>query len=403
MSNANLSVAIIGGGASGLVAALSAAEGGAKVTVYEGCDRVGRKILATGNGRCNMTNINACLENYHGENPGFIKGVMERFWVEEALEFFENLGIVYKVEDKGKVYPYSDTASSVLDVLRAAVEKAQITVRTDFEVKELIKKNDGFTVVSFSGDRAFHNRVIVATGGKAAPSLGSKGSGYDILKKFGHTVTELKPSLVQIKTKGDTAKKLKGLKLDAALTIGKKREEGEILFTDYGLSGPPVFSLSAYMNDGDKAYIDIMPSYDKERICELLYMRICRNPDIPLESFFVGMLNKRIGQVFLKSIGIEPLSRKSVTLSQKEIEKIAHSLKYWQFEIEGTMSWNNAQVTRGGIRTPEFDSVTFESKKQKGIFACGEILDIDGDCGGYNLQWAWSSGYLSGKGVLKSK
>ena len=210
---ADNSIAVIGGGASGIVAALSAARMGADVTIYEACDRVGKKILATGNGRCNMTNVNADINDYHGENPAFINGVKEQFWVKETLEFFEELGLVYKTEEKGKVYPFSDTASSVLDVLRMALEKIGVRIIANTEIRELIKKKNGFMLVAFSNERFFHNKVIVATGGKAAPALGSKGSGYEILKKFGHSITDLKPSLVQLKTVGDTAKKLKGIKI----------------------------------------------------------------------------------------------------------------------------------------------------------------------------------------------
>ena len=390
------SIAVIGGGASGMLAALSAARTGAEVTIYEACDRVGKKILATGNGRCNMTNINADIKDYHGKNPSFINGVKEQFWVKETLEFFQDLGLLYKTEEKGKVYPYSDTATSVLDVLRIALEQSNVHIVTNTEIKELIKKKNGFMLVSFGNERYFHNKVIVATGGKAAPALGSKGSGYEILQKFGHTLTELKPSLVQLKTDGDVAKKLKGIKLQGTLTIENRSETGEILFTEYGLSGPPVFYLSAYAKEKSNAYIDIMPDYKKDDIISILYTRICKNPSVRLESFFVGMLNKRVGEVFLKSIGIAPLSRRADTLSEEEIERIASSLKAWEFTVSGTMSWNNAQVTRGGICTDEFDPKTLQSKKQPGIYACGEILDIDGDCGGYNLQWAWASGHIAG-------
>lgn len=397
------SVAVIGGGASGLFAGLSASMSGADVTIYESCDRVGRKILATGNGRCNLTNLYADEKDYHGENPSFIGGVKNQFWVDETLAFFEDIGLVYKSEEEGKVYPYSDTATSVLDVLRAAVEKENITVVNNTEIKELIKKKDGFMVISFSGERFFHNKVIVAAGGKAAPALGSKGSGYDILQKFGHSKTELSPSLVQLCCEGDVPKKLKGIKVLATLSVENKSQKGEILFADYGISGPPVFFLSAYIKKGTTAYIDLMDEYTEEEIISMLYTRICKNPSVTLDRFFVGILNKRVGEVFLKSIGIAPLSRTADSLLEEEITKIASSIKKWKFKITGTMSWNNAQVTRGGIKTNEFCPETLESEKIKGLYACGEILDIDGDCGGYNLQWAWASGYVAGKSAAQNK
>ncbi len=389
-------VAIIGGGASGLVAALAAAKNGAEVTIYERCDRVGKKILSTGNGRCNMTNINADVKNYHGNSVSFINGVKSRFWVDETLNFFEELGLLYKVEEEGRVYPYSDTATSVLDVLRNEVKRTGISVEENFEVKELKKYKNGFEIISYNGKSCYCERAIIATGGKAAPSLGSNGSGYDIARAVGHTVTQLYPSLVQLKTEGDTAKKLKGLRLQCGVSVNDAKTEGEILFTDYGLSGISVFDMSAYSKAGDILKLDIMPQYSYDDVYHMIDKRAKNMPDCEMENFFVGMLNKRVGQVFLKNIGIVPLSRKADTLTQKEIRNIANSLKAWKFDICGTMSWNNAQVTRGGINTDEVNPDTLESKKQKGLYFCGEILDIDGDCGGYNLQWAWSSGYIAG-------
>lgn len=395
------SVAVIGGGASGIFAALAAAHEGSEVTIYESCDRIGKKILATGNGRCNMTNLGAQESNYHGKNPSFINGVKDRFWVKETLDFFEEMGLLYKSEDRGKVYPYSDSATSVLDVIRTELESSNIKIVANTEICELIKKKNGFVLVSFGKERFFANKVIVATGGKAAPALGSKGSGYEILQKFGHTLTPLKPSLVQLCTDSDVPKKLKGIKVLAKLCIENLSDTGEILFTDYGLSGPPAFYLSAYAKENSLSKIDLMPDFAEEEILSILYTRICKNPKAELGRFFVGILQKRIGEVFLKSIGISPLSRTADSLLEEEINKIAHSLKNWEFKISGTMSWNNAQVTRGGILTDEFSQETLESKNQSGLYACGEILDIDGDCGGYNLQWAWASGYIAGMSAAK--
>lgn len=391
-------IAIIGGGASGIVAAIAAAENQSNsVTIYEKGERIGKKILVTGNGRCNMTNIYATVDNYHGNNPEFIKASVKRFWVEETLEFFKTLGIVHKVEDNGKVYPYSDQASAVLDVLRTKLEFSGVTVRTGFEAESIKKKNYGFLLKSYKGETAYADRIIVATGGKAAPNLGSNGSGYEILKKLGHSITDLYPSLVQITTETEVVKKLKGIKVNAKMTLGEFSETGEVLFTDYGLSGPPVFSLSSRLTNQKEIIIDIMSEYSEDEIIELLRERIGYMPYTALENFLVGMLNKRVGQALLKSCGIVPLSRYAYDLSEDEIIKIAKTIKNWKFKITGTKSWNNAQVTRGGVKTYEFNEYTFESKLVDGLYATGEILDIDGDCGGYNLQWAWTSGYIAGK------
>lgn len=398
-----MKIIIIGGGASGLMAAIAAKNDDNSVYILEREKRVGKKILATGNGRCNMTNMGASEVNYHGRHPEFVRGALKRFWVRETLEQFSAMGVLYKEEQNGKVYPYSDTASSVLDVLRRTAERSGTEIICGFDVKSVKRASKGFEAVSYDNRRIYGDKVIVAAGGKAAPALGSNGSGYEILKSFGHRITPLSPSLVQIKTETENVKKLKGIKLNGRLKIGNNYESGEILFTDYGLSGPPVFSLSAVMLGADYAEIDIMPEYEYDEIISMLYERCAYLYDVPLEEFFTGMINKRVGQTLLKSVGIAPLSRVSSSLSEKELKLIASTLKNWRFRIEGTMSWNNAQVTRGGADTAEFDSASMRSLIVEGLYACGEVLDIDGDCGGYNLQWAWSSGWLAGKHAASHK
>ncbi len=392
-----MEIAVIGGGASGMFAAIAARESGSCVTVYERCDRVGRKILATGNGRCNLTNVNASEKDYHGTDTGFMRNVINSFWVEETLSKFSDMGLVCRTEDRGKVYPHCGQASAVLDVLRMKLAEDGAVIRTDFEASDISPTKNGFIISSYDGQKAYADRVIVACGGKASPSLGSNGSGYELLKKLGHRITPLKPSLVQLKTEPETVKKLKGIKVEGKLTLGGRSETGEILFTEYGISGPCAFSLSAYCEGEKYAYIDLMCEYSEEEIAEMLWTRVGIFPERRLEEFFTGMLSKRVGQTLLKYLDIAPLSRLSSTLSEEEIVKIAKTIKAWRFDVIGTMSWNNAQVTHGGALTSEFDPETLESKKVKGVYACGEILDIDGDCGGYNLQWAWASGYVAGK------
>lgn len=399
-----MKIAIVGGGAAGHVAAIAAAERGHFVTIYERCDKAAKKILATGNGRCNMSNIGADVKNYHGANPRFISGALHRFWVDEALEFFKDLGIVAKIEQNGKIFPYSYQAAAVSDVLRYGAERLGVKTICGFDVSELKKAGDGFELVSSTGQRARADKVILAAGGKASPTLGSNGSGYELAKRMGHTITRLFPALVQVKTDNTYTKALQGQKTEAAVTFylnGKavKEARGEVLFTDYGLSGPPIFDLSrlASENKCGEIAIDFMPEYSRADVLELLKDR--KMPQRALEVYFTGMLPKKIGQVLLKSCGIAPLSRMSGTLSEKETEAIADKIKGWRFPVTGTMSWSNAQVTAGGVDTSEVNPSTMESKKVKGLFLAGEILDIDGDCGGYNLQWAWSSGYLAGVSV----
>lgn len=395
MSN-KLNIAVIGGGASGLFAAISAKNENTDVTIYEKEKRVGRKILATGNGRCNMTNTTASYNDYHSLDIKFIYPTIERFWVDKTLDFFENIGILWKEEDEGKVYPYSDTASAVLDVLRQRLEKIGVITECEFGVKKIKKQNNQFIIEDKNGKRKRADRVIIATGGMAGAQLGSDGSGYKLLESLGHKITKLYPSLVQIRTQTDTVKKLKGIKVNAKVSVGDKEKTGEVLFTDYGISGPPVFWLSSYIEGEKEITLDIMPEYSYTDISDMITKRVNTLGDIPLEDFFVGMLNKRVSQALLKHIGVEPLSRLASSLSRKEIQAISNIIKNFKLQIKGTSTWNNAQVTKGGADVSQFNADTMESKLVKGLYCCGEVLDVDGDCGGYNLQWAWSSGYIAG-------
>jgi len=401
-------IAVIGGGAAGLTAAISAAKNGAEVVVAERCDRAAKKILATGNGRCNMTNVNADINNYHGKNPAFVKGATHRFWVEETLEFFSELGILPKVEEEGKVYPYSLQASAVSDVLRMEADRLGVKLVCNFEVSDILKNKKGYTLISYTGEKINCDKVILAAGGKASPNLGSNGSGYQLAQKFGHKLTKLYPALVQIKTDTEYTKSLQGLKVNARVSFFEKNKfvsesSGEVLFTDYGLSGPPVFNLSrlASTTQNGEIFVDIMPEYSEKELFSMLAQR--RYCGKNLENYLIGMLPKKLGQVLLKACGIAPLSRKSESLSDKEIAAVAEKIKAWGFKVKGTMSWNNAQVTAGGIDVADVNPATMESKLSSGLYIVGEILDIDGDCGGYNLQWAWSSGYIAGMSATESK
>ncbi len=394
-------VAVIGGGAAGLAAAIAAARNGAGVVICEKGARAAKKLLATGNGRCNMTNINADVKNYHGKNPGFVKGVMHRFWVDETLSFFREIGLLAKTEEDGRVYPYSLQAAAVSEVLRLETERVGVETICDFDVVRISRKKGMYNIISRDGRKISADCVILACGGKASPNLGSDGSGYPLAESFGHKVTKLYPSLVQIKTDNTYTKALQGLKINGNAVFfenNKKKAEsdGEILFTDYGLSGPPIFNLSrlAAISKNGRIDIDLMTEFSKDEIFALLKER--KMPDKALENYFTGMLPKKLGQVLLKACGIAPLSRRSLSLSTEELSQLADKIKAWSFEVRGTMSWNNAQATAGGVEVGDINPSTMESKLSDGLFLAGEILDIDGDCGGYNLQWAWSSGYIAG-------
>lgn len=401
-------IAVIGGGASGMVAAIVAARNGCKVTVYEKNDRIGKKILATGNGRCNMTNIYANKDRFHGNDIEFMSDVMNCFWVDETLDFFSELGLVYKTEEEGKVYPYSNHAASVLDVLRFELDRLGVVIKAGFEVKEIKRLKKGFNIFSYNSECGYADRVIVSTGGKASPSSGSNGSGYTLLEGFGHKLTRIFPSLVQVKLKTTELKQLNGLKIDGNITVKKgrevlRKESGEILFTDYGISGPPVFAVSRIPSELKECTIEIdfMPEFSFMDIVKILeeHRKIMNT----VEELFVGVLNRRIGQMLIKSVTELKMNEKIKNVTDKDIKKIAEKLKSFTIITDGTMSWNNAQVTAGGVETRGFNGKTMESKLVKGLYCTGEILDIDGDCGGFNLQWAWSSGYIAGVNAAKGE
>ena len=401
-----MKVAVIGGGASGLMAAIAAAKNGADVKIFEKLNRVGKKILATGNGRCNYTNMNLSFECYHSSNLKLAQEAMNFFDLQKTLIFFEDLGIYPYVDESGKVYPSSLQASSVLDVLRYEANRLKIEEITDFNVTALRKTKDKFTIIG-NDTNVIADKVILATGGKASPQLGSDGKGYEIAKSLGHEIIEPSPALVQLKLEGKYFKRIAGIRFDGFVKAYRddkliREEEGEILFTDYGISGPPILQLSRKvideLNNGKKAYllVDMFPNHSKLDLYEILQDRFNRIGYKTLEESMVGFINKKLIQVILYEAGFDDLNKVSSSLNKKEMFKIIDVLKEWKFQVVGHNSWQQAQSTAGGIKLTQVNPQTLESLKVNGLYFAGEILDVDGDCGGFNLQWAWSSGYTAG-------
>jgi len=400
-----MKIAVIGGGASGLTAAIAAARNGAEVTICEKLNRVGKKILATGNGRCNYTNMNLSKECYHSNNLNFVDEVMKFFNLDKTLVFFEDLGILPYVDESGKVYPNSLQASSVLDVLRYELKRLKVKEVTDFNVTALRKSKDKFSIIG--NDTITADRVILATGGKASPQLGSNGKGYELAKSLGHEIIEPFPALVQLKLSGKYFKRIAGIKFDGIVKAYAgdrliREEEGEILFTDYGISGPPILQVSRKvieeLNKKNKPFlnIDMFPGYSKLKLYDILQDRFRRISYKTIEESMIGFINKKLIPVVFYEAGFEDLNKICGKLNKKEIYKIIEILKEWKFEVIGHNSWQQAQSTAGGIKLSEVNPKTLESLKVKGLYFAGEILDVDGDCGGFNLQWAWSSGYTAG-------
>lgn len=395
-----MKIGIIGAGASGMAAALAAAENPeVEVLVLERQSRVGRKLLATGNGRCNLTNLHALEGGYHGESPDFSKEALTRFSPEETLAWFRSLGLYTVAEPSGRVYPYSDQANSVVDVLRLAMDKPNITLVTGFTVEKIRREPEGFTLSSRE-DSYFCHKVIVACGGLAGSKLGGTMSGYQLLGKLGHRSTRLRPALVQIKCGWGGVVGLKGVRANCHVKIFRDealfaQSTGELQFTEMGLSGPVIFEISrdVCFGKGDwEARLDFLPEMSPAELEAMLLERQQRN--FPMEELLTGILHNRLGRVLTKAAGIG--GRQAGDLTREEIAQVCRTVKAFAIPLTEPLGMDSAQVTAGGVLTENFDPQTMESRLVPGLYACGEVLDVDGDCGGYNLQWAWSSGRCAG-------
>ncbi len=403
-------IVIIGGGAAGLAAAIAAARQApqARVILLERMDRVGKKILATGNGRCNLTNLQASPAHYDSADRGALKYALDAMPHQMTLDFFRSLGLLCQEEDEGRVYPYSKQASMVLDVFLQALERLNIDVRCSAAVKEISRVQGRFAVKTSDGQKVMADAVILTTGGKAASKLGSDGSGYALAKAMGHSCTQLYPALVALRCDMKDHGGLKGIRAEAALTLtaGEHilgQETGEVQFTEYGLSGIPVMQLSGRLSrlkKGEKctALVDLFPEMEHDTLLRELKSR--KNQDT-LENLLLGTIHKRLAYAVLKSAGLSPLSRPCATLTNTELRRLTNTLKAWPFQVVDTQGWENAQVTGGGVPLREIDLDTMQSLRQPGLYLAGEILDVTGSCGGFNLHWAWCSGILAGKAAVK--
>lgn len=405
------SVAVIGAGASGLAAAIACMRSfrscgfRAGVRLFEALPRCGKKILATGNGRCNLTNLFAETTPYGGDGD-FAKGVISHFTPEDTISFFGSLGLLCRAEEEGRVYPMSGQAASVLDALRLEAERLGCEIIADTKITSVEKKDKKFLL----NGEIYADAVILAAGGKAAPKQGSDGSGYPLAQSLGHTVTKVYPALVPLTAKGDFFRSLKGIRAQGEISMtfeGKEigREKGEIQFTDFGVSGIAVmqlsFAASILTSKGKKPVIhmDFVPEKSERD----LYDFIGKNSEkgVAAENLLSGIVPKRLGQVIMKMSASKPLTCSSQELTKGEISNAAGLLKNFTVEITGTRGFDSAQVCTGGLRCGEFDGKTMMSRITDNFFAAGEVLDVDGICGGFNLQWAWASGVIAGKSAAE--
>ena len=420
-------VAVIGGGASGHAAAIMAARTGnrdLRVVILERASRVGRKLLATGNGRCNLTNLHADVTYYHGADPAFVRPALNRHSPEWTMSFFDDIGIPCLAEEDGRVYPYGSQAAAVQDALRNEAARLGVETLCDFDVDRLLKREAllledtplfdawPFDIHASDGRLIRTGAVIIAAGGEAAPQLGGTGAGYRLLSQLGHPCTRTLPAIVQVTTEKEFVKSLSGIRLEGNATLWQdgraiRSETGEILFTDYGLSGPAILQLGGFVSRGLAAAperkgsnmeisLDFFPDMARGEMAVWLKRRAERLTGITGADFLSGLLNKRVGQMLVKSIlGLRPTDLVG-TVDDRSAILLSTAIKETRLRVTGVQGWREAQVTAGGAETIGFDPETMESRLVPRLFACGEVLDIDGDCGGYNLQWAWSSGAVAG-------
>ncbi len=396
-------VAVVGGGASGMMAALTAAEiPNRRVVLLERQQRLGRKLLATGNGRCNLSNQNATPGDYFGTDSAFAVPALSRFTPLHTQIFFSHLGLLTVTEETGRIYPFSDSANSVLDVLRFALDRSGVEQRCSFPVDEILPTGSGFRLRSGSETLSV-DAVILACGGAAGAKLGGVTDGYRLGKSLGHRRSALYPSLTRILTAPEYPRALKGVRVQAHLKLMRRgillsESEGEVQFTETGVSGPASFDLSrevSFGGDGQILHLSLLP-YEETGVRSLVDARCDALPDLEASELFTGMLHNRLGRVVVKSAGI-PASAPLHSLSEPQRSAAVRQCVDFCLPVRGLDGFDAAQVTAGGLLTESFNPETMESRLHAGLFACGEVLDIDGPCGGYNLQWAWASGALAGR------
>lgn len=398
-------VAVIGGGAAGMMAAITAAREGVKVTILEHKDRIGKKILSTGNGRCNFTNTYQTPACYRSDNRDFAWNIIQKFNVEKTISFFKELGI-YPKDRNGYLYPYSDQAAAILEVLQIEIAKLDICVMTEINVLDIQPVKRGIRVTTDKKTITVDS-VILACGSKAAPVTGSDGSGYQLAKLLGHRIVPVLPSLVQLRCAEKFYKSISGVRVQGTVEIyaddiSLASDTGEIQLTNYGISGIPIFQVSRYaakaiyQKQSVTAVLNFMPDMNKDEFLSFLQERITLCPHKTLDEFFIGIFPKKLCELWIRLSRL-PKEMRVSDLSGEQLEKLVLLIQHLRTHITETNVFEQAQICCGGVDTTEINPDTLESNYVPGIYFAGELLDVDGICGGYNLQWAWSSGFVAGR------
>ncbi len=397
---------VAGGGAAGLTAAiaLKRRRPQASVLVLEALDRVGKKLITTGNGRCNITNSKASIARYHGRDPALAEAVFRRYFVPETVDFFKSLGVEIVFEEDGRAYPASYQAAGVVDALRFAAQEEGVEIRCDCRLLDFGRAQD-LKLQTSQGPLSAKSLLLAGGLLSGGPKAGSDGSLLMLLKMKGFRTVKTNPAIVQLRTDTSLTRQLKGIKWNANCSIcreGKalRTEFGEVLFTEYGLSGPPILQISRFASAPGpwEVRLDLFPAYSLKALTTALFERRQLLAKRPAEHFLAGLIHKRIGLVLIKEQGIS-LAAPAGEIEDEQLKALAARLKALPFTGTGTAGYLNSQVTAGGLAAEELRYEDLQLRRIKGVFAAGELLDIDGDCGGFNLQWAWSTGLLAAEGV----
>lgn len=406
----NKDIIIIGGGASGMMCAVKAKENNPdkSVLILEKQNKIGRKLLSTGNGRCNLTNLDADnTEHYHGSFKKNLKTMFKSCDMMNMMERFSNLGLTVNSDSEGRYYPFSNHAGTVLDLLRYRLKEINVEIVCDNKVNSIEKKEDLF-IVSSDKDKYSCKKLVVSTGSPASPKLGSDKSGLSLLEKLGHKIVPLSPALCLLEVEDKAIMpSIKGVRQKGIVSLYDgdeliKTESGEIQFTDSSLSGICIFNLSSYVQELKNPIVSLNLNYDKDNYGQLLYilkLNKTRFKTREIKNFLDGFYVNKLGVALLKSAGINKLNRPVSTLSKDEIDNICDTIYNWKFAVKKPADYSKAQVCSGGVFGDEINPKTMESRKVLGLYICGEAVDINGDCGGFNLNFAFTSGIIAGESV----
>ena len=408
-----MKIAIIGAGAAGIIAAITAKRlnKNLQIDLFDANKGIGKKILASGNGRCNISNNQITSKNYLGENPDFTSFALKEFDFKAFEKFCKSIGLLLDIKPSGKVYPLSNEAKSVTNLLELALQELDVNIYLESMIIDIEKIDDKFNITTKENEYKAYDKVVISNGLGAAPQLNANESGLDFASKFGHSFNPTYPSLVGLKTDNTYNVKLQGVKKECNVSLyvnGNLEQEisGDVLFTSYGVSGFAILDISqlAVLNLSQyqdvKIAINFFPKINRNDLGDQIQTLFKTIPSQKAVDIITGMVSNKIAPVLLDICKIN-IDTKAADVNAKQIKALAYQLNQWKLKITDTQGFGHAEASGGGVRTAEVDNKTYESKLCKGLFFAGEVLDIVGNRGGFNLQFAWASGYLVGKSLIK--